>query len=73
MLNTNMNETNGTSLEVPWVLYQTTMNTPTGIMAWISIVLNVLVIASFLNERKTKRVDTRIRRMKISVRLENLI
>jgi hypothetical protein len=37
-----------------WQLFPRWMNTPTGVLAWISIVLNIFVIITFLKIRKSK-------------------
>jgi hypothetical protein len=38
-----------------WKQFRRILNTPTGLLAWISIVLNIFVIATFLKIRKSKR------------------
>jgi hypothetical protein len=45
---------NKTNLEGLWQHFRRIDNTPTGVLAWISIFLNILVIATFLKVRKSK-------------------
>jgi hypothetical protein len=51
----NQNDTiNRTDVEVLWQAFRRELNIPTGVLAWISIILNIFAIATFLKIRKSK-------------------